>query len=548
VEALVDDAVPVILITEPNGDAAPAVREIRERYGPRYSILIATTAEHGIAELDRLADAADEVALVLADRATDGRGVLRHTRVRHPQARRGLLLEFNDSRANREEIADAFARRDVEGFVTKPIADPDERFHRSIVELLDEWWRLHGSADAGICIVGPERAPRVSEICDVLQRHDIPFTLEPAGSDAGRAVLEQAGVTADTLPVIVLRSGEVLVDPTNIDLANALGARTRPGEGVYDLIVVGGGPAGLSAAVYAESEGLRTALVEAIAMGGQAGTSSMIRNYLGFPRGISGAELAARAFEQAILFGTEMVYGNSVVGLAARGELRVVTLADGTEIPGRAVVIATGVSYRRLGIPELEALNGSGVFYGAAMSEAASLTGERAFVVGGGNSAGQAAVYLARFAERVTLLVRGETLAASMSEYLITEIDSTPNIEVRYCTEIIGGGGRGRLEQLELRDRRSGERTTVPAAAVFVLIGAEPLTDWLPPEVERDEWGYIVTGSDGTSSEGRLFESRLPGVFAVGDVRRGSIKRVASAVGEGAVCVRVVHDYLARDT
>jgi thioredoxin reductase (NADPH) len=299
--------------------------------------------------------------------------------------------------------------------------------------------------------------------------------------------------------------------------------------------------------VYAASEGLRTIIVEREAVGGQASTSSLIRNYLGFPRGISGAELAARAFEQAILFGTEMVYGNAVVGLAARGEHNVVTLADGTEIPGRAVVIATGVSYRRLGIPALEALLGTGVFYGAATSEAASLTGEQAYVVGGGNSAGQAAVYLARFASQVTLLVRGESLAASMSEYLITEIESTRNIAVRYCTEIVGGGGRRRLEQLELRDRRSGDRTTVPAAALFVLIGAEPLTDWLPPEVERDEWGYIVTGSDADAADRRPFESRMPGVFAVGDVRRGSIKRVASAVGEGAVCVRVIHDYLARD-
>jgi thioredoxin reductase (NADPH) len=269
----------------------------------------------------------------------------------------------------------------------------------------------------------------------------------------------------------------------------------------------------------------------------------MIRNYLGFPRGVSGAELAARAFEQAILFGTEVIYGNRATDLEERGALRVVTLADGTEVVGRSVVVATGVSYRRLGIPDLEALVGKGVFYGAAASEAPSLAGEDTYVVGGGNSAGQAAVHLAKFARQVTLLVRSDSLAASMSEYLIREIEATPNLRVRFGTEVVGGSGFGRLDRLELRDRASGALLCVPAGGLFVLIGAEQFTDWLPPAVTRDEWGYILTDSTGTSRG--QFDTHVPGVFAIGDVRRGSIKRVASAAGEGAVCVAHIHEYLA---
>jgi thioredoxin reductase (NADPH) len=346
--------------------------------------------------------------------------------------------------------------------------------------------------------------------------------------------------------VIVLHDGRILVDPTNRELANALGARTNPGHGVYDVVVVGGGPAGLSAAVYAESEGLRTALIEPIAMGGQAGTSSMIRNYLGFPRGISGAELAGRAFEQAILFGTEMIYGSAATKLRREDALHVVELSDGTKVPGRALVIATGVSYRTLDVPTLDRFRGAGVFYGAAMSEAAGLTGHHAFIAGGGNSAGQAAIHLAKFARQVTILVRSDSLAASMSRYLITEITATSNIDIRYRTEVIDGDGDDRLERLTLRDYAEGRDNIVGAAGLFILIGAKPFTEWLPAAVDRDEWGYITTGPSDTDPRRLPYETTVPGVFAVGDVRRESIKRVASAVGDGAVCVRLIHDYLAR--
>jgi thioredoxin reductase (NADPH) len=540
------DNKPAIIVLDPDGPDAAVTRELMSRYSNDYLVV---SVLHSAEMLDRLrvpADGFADVAVVLADRGSNGVEVLAATRALHPSARRALLLRWNEHRTHREELAEAFAQRDVEGLVTRPTAVPDERFHRSVTELLEEWWRLRGSDAASIRIVGRERSARVAYICDVLQRHDMPFTFHSSTSQAGATILHIADVNPESGPVIALLDGRTLVNPSNIELANALGSRTRPGTGVYDVVVVGGGPAGLSAAVYAESEGLRTALIEPTAMGGQAGTSSMIRNYLGFPRGISGAELGARAFEQAILFGTEMIYGHAATGLRADEDLRVVQLEDGTEVPGRSVVIATGVSYRTLGIPTLERLNGVGVFCGSAIAEAASVTGQPVFVIGGGNSAGQAALHLAKFASLTTILVRAESLAQSMSEYLITEIRATANIEVRFRTEVVGASGEGRLETIDLRHRESGTAETVRAAALFVLIGAEPFTDWLPAEVSRDEWGYILTGPNEGESTRLAYESTMPGVFAVGDVRRDSVKRVASATGEGAVCVRVLHEYLER--
>ena len=321
-----------------------------------------------------------------------------------------------------------------------------------------------------------------------------PTRSSPSTRTTRKSLLREREVTVGPEQVIVVHEDRTLVDPTNIEIADALGARTRPGAGIYDLIVVGGGPAGLSAAVYAESEGLRTALVEPTAMGGQAGTSSMIRNYLGFPRGISGAELAARAFDQAILFGTEMIYGASATGLRQEEDLRIVEISNGSKVPGRAVVIATGVSYRTLDAPSLDRFHGAGVFYGAAMSEVPDLVGQHAFVVGGGNSAGQAAIHLAKFARHVSILVRSDTLAASMSDYLITELNATANIDVRYRTEVVGSHGGARLERLTLRDNGSGAQDVVEAGGLFILIGATAFTDWLPPAIDRDDWGYIITG------------------------------------------------------
>ena len=351
-------------------------------------------------------------------------------------------------------------------------------------------------------------------------------------------------------PVLSLSTGAVLIDPANAEVAEALGLHVRPAGQVYDVVIVGAGPAGLAAAVYAASEGLRTALLEREAFGGQAGTSSRIRNYLGFPDGVSGTELAQRAYQQAWVFGTHLVYGNPATSLTQDRDLLVVGLEDGSQAQARAVVIASGVSYRRLGVPELEALAGAGVFYGAGIIEAQAVAGKPAFVVGGGNSAGQAALHLAKYAQQVTILVRAQSLAASMSDYLIRQIQAAPNVDVRYRCEVAGGGGNGHLEQLRLRSRDSSETELIPAAGLFVLIGAQPFTGWLPDAIKRDPWGYILTGPDAGQDwplerAPFLLETTTPGVFAVGDVRHGSMKRVAAAVGDGSTAIRLIHDYLA---
>jgi thioredoxin reductase (NADPH) len=380
----------------------------------------------------------------------------------------------------------------------------------------------------------------------------VPFIFHRADSEEGRAAMQRLGLDQPAGPVVALYTGVVLTDPTNAEAAEAFGLafglELRPAATTYDVVVVGGGPAGLAAAVYGASEGLRTALLDGEAYGGQAGTSSLIRNYLGFPRGVSGAELAWRAYEQAWRLGAHFVYGTAT-SLAIEKDLRTVGLADGSAVRGRAVVIATGMSYRRLAIPELDSLAGAGVFFGAATTEAQALTGKRAFVIGGGNSAGQAALYLSKYAQQVTIVVRSTSLAASMSQYLIRGIGQAANIDVRYRTEVTDGAGSGYLEQLTLRHRDTDETETQPADGLFVLIGAEPFTQWLPEAVGRDQWGFILTGPDLAErwTQRRapyLLETTTPGVFAAGDVRHGSVNRVASAVGDGSIAIRLVHDYL----
>jgi thioredoxin reductase (NADPH) len=547
-------AKPVLILVDDEDVGRHALaRELESRYGAHYRIVSSPSPESALARLTGFRDEGVAVPLVLADHWMPGMtGTEFLARVREivPTARRGLLVTWGDW-STTGPILEALALGQVEFYVPRPVWSPDEQFHRTITEWLEEWWREQGGRFEAVTVIGDEPSARIHEIRDLLARNNVPFGFYRSDSAEGRQALARLGIDQPAGPVVALFNGIVLVDPGNVEVAEAL-RRTDvrpPGQG-YDVVIVGAGPAGLAAAVSAASEGLATALLELEAFGGQAGTSSRIRNYLGFPRGISGTELALRASEQAWGFGTHFIYGKPATSLAVDEGVHVAGLRDGSQIRSRAVIIATGVSYRRLGIAELESLAGAGVFYGASTVEARAVAGKPVFVVGGGNSAGQAALHLARYAEQVTLLVRSPSLAASMSDYLTREIGSAANVHVRYRSEVAGGGGNGRLEHLLIRDRDSGRTESLPAAGLFILIGAQPFTGWLPGAIARDQWGFILTcpvaGPHWPLPRAPFpFETTMPGVFAVGDVRHGSVKRVASAVGEGSIAIRLVHDYLA---
>jgi thioredoxin reductase (NADPH) len=445
----------------------------------------------------------------------------------------------------------------VDHWVTCPVQAPDEEFHRSVTEFLREWASLRGGGFEAVQVIGERWSVRSQELRDLFSRHRVPAGFYDAASRPGRQLLAELGLASPGLPVVALRFGaerKALVNPSNAEIADAFGVMTPiPAGEVFDVAVVGAGPAGLAAAVGASSEGLRTVVVEHEAVGGQAGTSSMIRNYPGFSQGIGGARLAQETWQQAWAFGTTFVYMRQAQHLSANDGYHRLALSDGRVLTSRTVIIATGAAYRRLGIPALEDLQGRGVFYGAAASEAPAMTGRTVYVAGGGNSAGQTALHLAKWAEKVTILVRAASLADSMSDYLIRQIGAAPNVDVRYQVQVADGTGTGHLESLVLQDTISGARRSVPADALFVLIGAQPRTQWLGEAVARDRQGFIRTGPDlpaGTHwPPGRPplpLETNLPGVFAAGDVRLGSVKRVASAVGEGAAVIPLVHRYLAR--
>jgi thioredoxin reductase (NADPH) len=408
--------------------------------------------------------------------------------------------------------------------------------YRLVSDYLSSWTREQVPSFEEFRIVAREHDPRLVQLRDVMTRFSMPFGVYEAESEAGRSLLDQAGLDDECLPALIRYDGRVTIDPSLPDLARAIGVNIANDVDTCDLAIVGAGPAGLTAAVYAASEGLETVMLELAVSGGQAGTSPLIRNYPGFPHGISGGVLMERTCEQAWLMGAHIVFAQRAVGLERRGEDRIVHLLDGSEVRARAVVIATGIAWRRLGVPRLEALLGSGVFYGAAVSETSAMRDQDVFIVGAGNSAGQAALHLAKHARSVTLLVRGDDFARSMSSYLVRGIACAENIVIRHRTEVVDGTGTGHLESITLADRERGAIEEVPAAALFIMIGGEPHTEWLPEEIERDEGGYVVTD--------RGLETTMPGVFAAGDVRRDSIKRVASAVGEGATVVRLVHEYL----
>jgi thioredoxin reductase (NADPH) len=546
-------AKPVLVVVDDEDTSLQALtRELESRYGAHYQVVSCSSEEMALARLAELKAAGADVPLVLADQrlpGVSGTELLARVKEIFPTARRGLLITWTD-RTTPAPFLEAAALGQLEFYLNRPTWPPDEQFHRVITGSLEEWWREKGRRGELVTVIGDDPSARVHEILDLLARNNVPFGFYASDSPEGRAALRRLGVTDPAGPVVSLATGVVLMDPANAEIAEALGQSVRPAGQVYDVVIVGAGPAGLAAAVYAASEGLSTALLESEAFGGQAGTSSRIRNYLGFPDGVSGRELALRAYEQAWAFGTYFVYGNPATSLAKDRDLLVVGLEDGSQARARAVVIATGVSYRRLQVPELEPLAGAGVFYGAGTIEAQAIAGKPALVVGGGNSAGQAALHLSKYAQQVTILVRSQSLAASMSDYLIRQIDAAPNVDVRYRCEVAGGGGSGHLEQLLLRNRDSGETGLVSAAGLFVLIGAQPFTGWLPETVRRDQWGFILTGPD-TGQDWPLqrapllLETTTPGVFAVGDVRHGSMKRVASAVGDGSTAIRLIHDYLA---
>ena len=549
----------IVAVDDDPSDLERIEHELRKRYEADYRVVCERSGKAALKLLEDLKAAGKHVATVIASQRMQrmsGVEFLARVREVYPVAKRLVLVDPVD-RSTGSVIAQAMALGRIDYFDSKPGPPPNERFHQIVTDFLEEWTRPYRSeVHAMVRVIGERWSSRSHEVRELFGRYGVPHAFYAADSEEGQELLARVGQSSEKLPVLELLDGRVLVDPSNQEVADALrGTEASGSQQSCDVIVIGGGPAGLSAGVYGASEGLFTVVLERDAIGGQAGASSLIRNYLGFARGVSGQKLTYEAFQQASLFGARFRLMRSATGLRRDGKELLVTLSDGKELTGQAVILATGVSYRRLGVPSLEELVGAGVFYGAATTEARALEGQEVYVVGGANSAGQAAMHLSKYASRVTLLVRGGSLEASMSDYLIREIKATHNVRVRLNTRVVGGGGEGRLERLVLEDSLSECTQTVPAAALFVLIGAEPRTEWLPDEIVRDERGFILTGSD-LLSGGRLpmqwnlerpplvMETSVPGVFAVGDVRHGSVKRVASAVGEGSISIQMVHQHL----
>ncbi len=542
----------IIIVDDEPTALASLLDALTRRYGGDYRVIPHLSAPGALADLGRLKNEGERVALIIADQwmpEMTGSDVLVHAHRIFPEAQRALLVDWGD-RTAAPAILEGCAMGRLENYLHKPWSPPEVHLYPAVGEFLADWTRMHGPQMELVRVLGEDPSPRSREIRDLLERNGIPHGFYRADSEDSLRLIEKTRLDPTRLPAVVLLDGHVLSDPTNAEILDALGA-TDLEEPTCDLAIVGGGPAGLASAVYASSEGLRTVVIEREAVGGQAGTSSLIRNYLGFPRGISGAALAQRAYEQAWLFGTKYVFAREARRLEARGTDRVVALADGTEIVAKSMLISTGAAYRRLGIPELERFTGAGVFY-IVPSDGRFVEGKDVFVSGAGNAAGQGVVHLARFARSVNLLVRGDSLEKHMSDYLVREIRTRPNVEVRLRTEAVEGHGEGQLERLTIADRRGGSRETRPASALFVLIGAQPHTKWLADAIQCDPKGFIVTGSDVNTEAGdwpldrppTRFETSMPGVFAAGDVRSGSAKRVGSAVGEGSVAMPFIHEYL----
>ena len=547
---------PVILsVDDDPGVSRSVARDLRRRYGEQYRIVRAESGAGALDALKELTLRGTPVAILLADYRMpnmSGMEFLEQAMDLFPTARRILLTAYADTDA----AIDAINVIDLDYYLLKPWDPPEEKLYPVLDAQLEAWCAYDHRAVEDTKIVGHRWSARSSEIREFLARNQLPYRWYMSDESEGARLLAAAGVADDRLPVVITTEGDALIEPSDAELGNRLGLTVSPSEEFYDLVVIGGGPAGLGAALYGASEGLRTTLIERTATGGQAGQRSRIESDLGVPDGVSGAQLAERARRQALKFGAEVVTTQDVVALETNGAARTVRFADGRSISAQTIILSTGVAYRRLEAPGIDDFTGRGVFYGSAMTEAARCAEQDVFIVGGANSAGQAAVYLSRGARSVTILIRAASLEASMSYYLIKQIEENPKISVRPCTEVVGVSGDGHLEQITLHNRATDETTTVDAQYLFLFIGAAPRTDWLDGVLVRDDHGFVVTGPDlvvdGRGPAGwapaRLphhLETSVPGVFAAGDVRSDSAKRVASAVGEGAMAVMLVHRYLA---
>jgi thioredoxin reductase (NADPH) len=546
---------PALLTVDDDPGVSRAVaRDLRRRYGETHRIVRAESGEQALDALREMKLRGEQVAVLLADfrmPRMSGIEFLEQAMDLYPAAKRVLLTAYADTDA----AIDAINVVDLDYYLLKPWDPPEEKLYPVVDSMLEVWNSADHRPVPETKVVGHRWSARSAEVREFLARNQVPYRWFASDQPEGQALLTAAGADDHTLPVVITPEGDPLVAPSDGELAGRVGLATTPSKDFYDLIVIGGGPAGLGAAVYGASEGLRTVLLERMATGGQAGQSSRIENYLGFPDGVSGAQLTDRARRQAVRFGAELITTRDVVGVEAHGAARTVRLADGATIDAHTVILAMGVSYRQLAAVGVEQLTGRGVFYGSALTEAANCANQDVYIVGGANSAGQAAVYLARGSRSVTLLVRAPSLEASMSYYLVQQIAAVPNISVRTCTEVVGAAGNEHLEHLTLRDNTTGQTEVVDAQFLFVFIGAAPRTDWLDGVLRRDERGFIIAGPD-LAVEGALprgwtlerppyhLETSVPGVFAAGDVRYQSAKRVASAVGEGAMAVMLVHRYL----
>jgi thioredoxin reductase (NADPH) len=533
------------------------IADLARRFGSDYELVGQPSGEGALASL-AAGRPGREVAVVIAlQRLSDMTGVqfLGRASALAPAAKRGLVITYGDPEAN-QSVIEATTFGLIEQWCWQPWEPAEELLFPFVSALLTAWSRGRDVPRfEAVRIVGEQWSAPSHELRDLLQRNGFPYGFYTPDSERGRELLADAAQDGSRLPVALFFDGRVLIEPSRAEVAAALGVTIRPQQTTWDLAVVGAGPAGLAAALYGASEGLRTVLLEGEAIGGQAGTSTMIRNYLGFPRGISGGELTRSAAQQARQLGATFVYAQ-VAGLKLGGSDHTLVLRDQTEVTAKAVVLAIGVSYRRLGVPAVEDLVGAGVFYGVAATEAQALRGQPVFVVGAANSAGQAALHLAGYASQVTIVVRGSSLREKMSDYLVRDIERAPNTHVRLNTEVVAAAGTGRLQQLTLRCAADDTEEQVDAAGLFVLIGAIPRTAWLPSELEQDSEGFILTGADVLDPDGTppaswplsrpplFYESSVPGVFAAGDVRYRSTKRVAAAVGEGSVTVRLIHEYL----